>query len=135
MYSPGAPLPFWRLPPQRNPPLSPHFLKVSLFFQPLLRTHLKEGGGGVPRSVAQGNAVLPYNFRPGYIWVLVHPGHIPWAGQDFFNYITLRSVSSLNDPQNSEMKICEKHEVDILKIIIIIIGYTLNNFTTHITIL
>jgi hypothetical protein len=98
-----------------------------LFFQPLLCTHLKEGGGGVPRGVAQGNAVLPYNFRPGPgdIWVLVHPGHIIWAGQDFFNHVTLRSVSSLNDPQNSEMKICEKHEVDILKIIIIIIGCTL----------
>jgi hypothetical protein len=49
------------------------------------------------------------------------------------NYLTLRSISSLNNPQNSEMKICEKYEVDMLKIIII--GYTLNNFTTHITIL
>jgi hypothetical protein len=85
--------------------------------------------------VAQGNAVLPYNFRPGDIWVLVHPGHIIWAGQEFFNNITVRSVSSLNDPQNSDMKICEKHEVDILKTIIIIIGQTLNNFTTLITIL
>ncbi len=27
-----------------------------------------------------------------------------------------------------------KHEVEMLKIIIIIIGYTLNNFTTHITV-
>jgi hypothetical protein len=36
----------------------------------------------------------------------------------------LRSVSSLNNPQKREMKICEKYEVDMLKIIIIIIGYT-----------
>jgi len=47
----------------------------------------------------------------------------------------LRSVSSLNNPQKREMKFCEKYEVDMLKIIIIIIGYTLNNFTTHTTIL
>jgi hypothetical protein len=47
----------------------------------------------------------------------------------------LRSVSSLNNPQKREMKICEKYEVDMLKIIIIIIGYTLNNFTIHTTIL
>jgi hypothetical protein len=51
------------------------------------------------------------------------------------NYLSLRSVSSLNNPQNSEMKYCEKYEVDMLKIIIIIIGYIQNNFTTHITIL
>jgi hypothetical protein len=49
-------------------------------------------------------------------------------------YLTLSSVSSVNNPQNNEMKFCEKYEVDILKIIIIIVGYTLNNFTTHITI-
>jgi hypothetical protein len=52
--------------------------------------------------------------------------------------LSLRSVSSLNNPQNSEMKICEnmKIVVDMLKIIIIIIiiGYTLNNFTTHVII-
>jgi hypothetical protein len=29
------------------------------------------------------------------------------------------------------MKFCENIEVDMLKIIIIIIGYTLNNFITH----
>jgi hypothetical protein len=45
-------------------------------------------------------------------------------------YLTLRSVSS----QNSEMKFYENNEVDMLKIIIIIIGYILNNFTTLITI-
>jgi hypothetical protein len=47
----------------------------------------------------------------------------------------LRSNLSLNNPQNNEMKICEKYEVDMLKIIIIIIGYNVNNFITHITIL
>jgi hypothetical protein len=40
-------------------------------------------------------------------------------------YLTLRSILSLNNPQNSEMW---KYKVDMLKIIIIIIGYTLNNF-------
>jgi hypothetical protein len=51
-------------------------------------------------------------------------------------YLTLTSISSLNNPpQNSEMKICEKYGVDMLKIIIIIIGYTLHNFIIHITIL
>jgi len=50
-------------------------------------------------------------------------------------YLTLRSVLSLNCPQNNEMKFYEKYEVEMLKIIIIIIGYTLNNFTTHIIIL
>ncbi len=49
-------------------------------------------------------------------------------------YLTLRSVSSLNNPQNSEMNFLWKYEVDMLKIIIIIISYTLNNFTTHIRI-
>jgi hypothetical protein len=33
------------------------------------------------------------------------------------------------------MKFGEKSEVDMLKIIIIILGYILNNFTTHITII
>jgi hypothetical protein len=48
--------------------------------------------------------------------------------------LSLRSVSSLNNPQNSEMKFCENMKlVDVSKIIIIIIiGYTLNNFTTHV---
>jgi hypothetical protein len=51
-------------------------------------------------------------------------------------YLTVRSVSSLNNPQNSEMKFCQNMKlVDMLKIIIIIVGYTLNNVTTHITIL
>jgi hypothetical protein len=41
---------------------------------------------------------------------------------------------TLNNPQNSEMKFCENMKlVDMLKIIIIIIiGYTLNNFATHV---
>jgi uncharacterized membrane protein len=40
-------------------------------------------------------------------------------------YLTLRSVSSLNNPQNSENEIfCENYEVDMLKILlVIIIGY------------
>jgi hypothetical protein len=50
-------------------------------------------------------------------------------------YLTLRLVSLFNNPHNSEMKICENMKVNMLKIIIIIIGYTLNNFTTHMTIL
>jgi hypothetical protein len=32
------------------------------------------------------------------------------------------------------MIFCEKYEVDMLKIIILIIGYTLNNLATHVTI-
>jgi hypothetical protein len=44
------------------------------------------------------------------------------------NYLTLRSISSLSNPQNSEMNFYEKYEVDMLEIIIIIMGYTLNNF-------
>jgi hypothetical protein len=60
----------------------------------------------------------------------------PRSVSSFKRVFTLRSVSSLNNPQNSEMKICEKYEVDMLKIIIIlIIRYILNNFTTRITIL
>jgi hypothetical protein len=48
--------------------------------------------------------------------------------------LSLRSVLTLNNPQNSEMKFCENMKlVDMLKIIIIIIiGYTLNNFATHV---
>jgi hypothetical protein len=49
-------------------------------------------------------------------------------------YLTLKSVSSLNNPQNSETKICENMKLKCLKIILIIIGYSLNNFTTSITI-
>ncbi len=44
------------------------------------------------------------------------------------NYLTLRLVSSLNNnPQNNEMNFCENIEVYMLKIIIIMIGYTLKN--------
>jgi hypothetical protein len=35
-------------------------------------------------------------------------------------------------PQNNENIFCENNEDDMLKIIIIIIGYTSNNFTSHI---
>jgi hypothetical protein len=49
-------------------------------------------------------------------------------------YLTLRSVLSLSNPQNNEMKICEKFEFDMLKIIMGIVGYTLNDFTIHVTI-
>jgi len=38
-------------------------------------------------------------------------------------HLTLRSVLSLNNPKNNEMKICENMKLDMLKIIIIIIGY------------
>jgi hypothetical protein len=38
------------------------------------------------------------------------------------------------NPQNSETNFCEKYEGDMLKIIIIMMGYTLNNFITHMTI-
>jgi hypothetical protein len=48
--------------------------------------------------------------------------------------LTLRSVSSLNNPQNIEINFFEKYRLDMLKIIIIIIGYILNNFITHVTI-
>jgi hypothetical protein len=37
-------------------------------------------------------------------------------------YLTLRSVSSLNNPQDTEISFCEKYEVDMLKIITMIIG-------------
>jgi len=46
----------------------------------------------------------------------------PKHNNDQLWYLTLRSVSSLNNPQNNEMNFCRKYEVDILKIIIIIIG-------------
>jgi hypothetical protein len=45
------------------------------------------------------------------------------------HYLALKSVSALNSPQHSERNLCEN-----MKIIIIIISYTLNNFTTHMTI-
>jgi hypothetical protein len=38
---------------------------------------------------------------------------------------------SLNNPQTTETNFCEKYEIDMLKIIIIMIGYTLNNFFTQ----
>jgi hypothetical protein len=47
--------------------------------------------------------------------------------------LTLSWVLELKNPQNSEMKFFENMKFDMLKIIIIIIGYILNNFTTHIT--
>jgi hypothetical protein len=46
-----------------------------------------------------------------------------------------RSISLLNNPQNNEMKFLSKYQVDMLKIIIIIVGYILNNFIIHITML
>jgi hypothetical protein len=52
-----------------------------------------------------------------------------------FTYLIVQLVSPLNNPQNNEMKICEKIEVDVSKIVRIIIDYTPNNFTAHITIL
>jgi hypothetical protein len=49
-------------------------------------------------------------------------------------HLTPRSVSSLNNPPNSQKKFCEKYEVEMLKIIIIIIiGYTPNNFTARVS--
>ncbi len=42
-------------------------------------------------------------------------------------YFTLRSLSSLNNPKSSKMKICGNMNFSMLKIIIIIIGYTPNN--------
>jgi len=72
------------------------------------------------------------------------PGAILSPGSSFFeelhgyiSYFTccwFQFVLSLNNPQNKEMKICENMNFDMLKIIIIILGYTLNNFITHITI-
>ncbi len=44
-------------------------------------------------------------------------------------YLTVRSVPSLNNSQTSEMKICGNMKFDMFKIIIIILGYALNNFT------
>jgi len=52
-----------------------------------------------------------------------------------FTYLTLMVVLSLNNPENNEMIFFWKYKIDMLKIIIILIGYTLNNFTTHMTIL
>jgi hypothetical protein len=81
----------------------------------------------------------PFAEPSGHVFTFLHSilidfqGHIlRTAGAALRN---LR-VSSLNNPQNSEMKFCENMTSgDMLKIIIIIIGYDLNNFTTHITIL
>jgi hypothetical protein len=38
-------------------------------------------------------------------------------GDEVLSTSPLRSVSSLNNPQNSEMKFCEKYEVGMLKIL------------------
>jgi hypothetical protein len=48
-----------------------------------------------------------------------------WASHEKQINLTLRSVSSLNNLQNSEMNFCEKYEVDMLKIVISIVSYTL----------
>jgi len=47
------------------------------------------------------------------------------------HHLTVSSVLSLNNPQTTETNFCEKYEVGMLKIIIIMIGYTLNNFFTQ----
>jgi len=47
------------------------------------------------------------------------------------HHLTVRSVLSLYNPQTTETNFCEKYEVGMLKIIIIMIGYTLNNFFTQ----
>jgi hypothetical protein len=39
----------------------------------------------------------------------------------YIKYLTLRSISSLHNLKNSKMKFCEKYDVDMLKIITIII--------------
>jgi len=70
----------------------------------------------------------PVQFFLVLLQVALHSVCVIW-------YLTLSSVSSLYNSQNSENEILCKYEVDMLKIIIIIAGYTLNNFTTHITIL
>jgi hypothetical protein len=46
-------------------------------------------------------------------------------------YLTLRLVSPLNNPQNGEMKICEKYEVDMLKIILITSYSELFHYSYH----
>jgi hypothetical protein len=52
-----------------------------------------------------------------------------------FVYVHAWQFMPISDlpPLNSENIFCENNEDDMLKIIIIIIGYTLNNFTSHIT--
>ncbi len=46
-------------------------------------------------------------------------------------HLTVRSVLSLNNPPTTETISFEKYEVDMLKVIIIMIWYTLNNFLTQ----
>jgi hypothetical protein len=50
------------------------------------------------------------------------------------SYFALRSVSSLNNLLNSEMGLLWKDEGEVLKTILIIRGYNLNNFTLDMTI-
>jgi len=61
-------------------------------------------------------------------------GHLFDLCGSYKDFLTLRLVSSLNNPQSNKNEILWKYEVDMLKIIVIIIYYILNNFTTHITI-
>jgi hypothetical protein len=54
----------------------------------------------------------------------------PWM-KGYISYLILRSISALHNPQNTETIL---YEIDMLKIIIIMIGYTVNNFIAHLTI-
>jgi hypothetical protein len=52
-----------------------------------------------------------------------------WISLHGTSHFALGSVSSLNNPLNSEMGFLWKYEGEVLKIILIIRGYNLNNFT------
>jgi hypothetical protein len=83
-------------------------------------------------SPPQKNVLYNKCFPCGLFCHILAPLHN--GGEDLVGaqdlYLNLRSVSSLNNPQSGEMKFCENMKI-LLEIIIIIIGYTLNNFTNH----
>jgi hypothetical protein len=59
---------------------------------------------------------------------------ILWISLHWTTYFALGSVSSLNTLLNSEMGLLWKYEGEVLKTILIIRGYNLNNFTLDMTI-
>jgi hypothetical protein len=93
----------------------------------LVETRNLVGGGG-PKS--------PPNTHPNIVdgWATWKVTLTLWISLHGTSYFALGSVSSLNNPLNSEMGFWWKYEGEVLKTILIIRGYNLNNFSLDMTI-
>jgi len=92
------------------------------------------------RPLYMNSSIMSLFQRSGMLeWTLQYIGfrgmHLTffyWVWYQYTLYLTLRLVLSINNSQKSDMKISKFFEVEISKISVIIVGYTLNkNFYSY----